>query len=88
MATGGGGPIVREGGDNLGEQSVLALALSLRGEELPRDGLSLFLRTSSASGSLLNPLQKLGRGESRRSDRDLRGERPPRCSRWRVGLKA
>jgi len=63
VTTGGGGPINRGGGDDLGERSVRAFDFSLLGEELPRAGLSLFLRIKSATGSLLNP----PRGEDKES---------------------
>ena len=86
--TGGGGPIDRDGGDDRGERSVWAFDLSLPGEELPRAGLSLFLRINSAIGLLLNLSREEGRGESWRGDRSLRGERPRRPSRWGVSLKA
>jgi len=75
--TGGGGPIDRGGGDDRGERSVRGLVLSLLGEELLRVGLSLFFRSKSAIGSLLNLVREAGRGESRRGDRSLRGDRPP-----------
>ena len=75
--TGGGGPIERGGGDDRGERSVQALVLSLLVEELRRVGLSLFFRSKSAIGSLLNLFQKEGRGEPRRGDWSLRGGQPP-----------
>ena len=75
--TGGGGPIERGGGDDRGERSVRALVLSLLGEELLRVDLSLFFRSRSAIGSLLSLVREAGRGESRRGDRSLRGDRPP-----------
>jgi len=76
MVTGGGGPIDRGGGDSRGERSVRALVLPLLGEELVRDGLSLFFRIRSAIGSLLSPVWEVGRGESRRGDRSLWDDRP------------
>jgi len=82
--TGGGGPIDRGGGDDRGERSVRGLVLSLLGEELLRVGLSLFFRSKSAIGSLLNLVREAGRGESRRGDRSLRGDRPPWPSRCGV----
>ncbi|CAL9240566.1 unnamed protein product [Arabidopsis halleri] len=74
MSTGAGGPIVLDGGDDRGERSVRALDFSLCGEESLRDDLSLFLRIRSLSGALLKSSRE-GRGESRRGDRSLRGER-------------
>jgi len=75
MVTGGGGPIDRGGDDGRGERSVRALDLSLLGEELLRDGLSLFFRIRSAIGSLLSPDREVGQGESRRGDRSLWDDR-------------
>ena len=83
----GGGPIDQGGGDDRGERSVRAFDLSLRGEELPRTSLSLFLRIKSTIGSLLKPSREEGRGESQQGDRSLRGERPLRPSRRGVNLK-
>ena len=59
VTTGRGGPLDRGGRDNLVERSVRAFDFSLRGEELPRADLSLFLRIKSATGLLLS----LFRGE-------------------------
>ncbi|CAL9238609.1 unnamed protein product [Arabidopsis halleri] len=87
MSTGRGGPIGSVGGDDRGERSVRALDFSLRGEESLREDLSLFLRTKFLSGSLLKS-SRGGRGESRRGDRSLRGERSSRRSRRGVNLKA